>query len=91
MSNVVNINPRANGYNYGIGWGSSPKPLIYEQGFALARRLGDQAIKASRAAWQVESACRAVRLAETETEKLAAVRALTIVVQFYDLSAASQG
>jgi hypothetical protein len=85
MSNVVNINPRANGYNYGVGWGSSPLPPIYDQGFALARRLGAQAIEASRAAWQVESAIRAVRLAETETEKRASVRALTIVVEFYDL------
>jgi hypothetical protein len=86
MTEVVEINPRANGFNYGVGWGSSPKPPIYDQGFALARRLGDQAIEASRAAWQVESALRAVRLAETESEKLASVRALTIVVKFYDLS-----
>ncbi len=36
-------NPRALGFNYGTGWERDPKPAIYEQGIALANRLGDQA------------------------------------------------
>jgi len=88
MSNVIRIGPRAFGFNYGEGWGKEPKPAIYEQGVQLAGRLGAQAIEASRAAWQVEHAVRALRLAETTQEKSDAIAALTNIVRFYDLSAA---
>ena len=50
----MTCNPRANGFNYGTGWGSGSKPAIYEQGIALANRLGKHAMEASRIAWQVE-------------------------------------
>jgi hypothetical protein len=83
-------NPRALGFNYGIGWGSEPKPAIYEQGCLLAKRLADQANEASRAAWTVEHALRAVRLAETNKEKADAAAALTAIVFKYDLAVAAE-
>jgi hypothetical protein len=79
-------NPRANGFNYGTGWGSGPKPAIYEQGVALANRLSDQMKEASRAAWEVEHALWYVRIAETDQERASAIAALTTVVERYDLS-----
>jgi antirestriction factor ArdC-like protein len=33
-------NPRAAGFNYGIGWGSAPKPNIYQQGVMLILQRG---------------------------------------------------
>ena len=91
MNKVVSIDPRARGFNYGEGWGNAPKPAIYGQAVELARRLGLQAMEASRAAWQAEHAVRAVRLAETDLEKSTAISALTAIVRFYDLSVVSEG
>jgi hypothetical protein len=91
MNNVLSINLRTRGFNYGEGWGSAPKPAIYDQAVDLARRLGLQAMEASRAAWRVEHAARAVRLAETDLEKSRAISSLTAIVRFYDLSVASEG
>ena len=83
-------NPRAAGFNYGIGWGRAPKPPIYEQGTLLAQRLGSQAMEASRAAWAVEHALRAVRIAETDKEKTDALAALTEQVRKYDPAIAAE-
>jgi hypothetical protein len=84
------LNPRALGFNYGIGWGSEPKPAVYEQGCLLAKRLADQANEASRGAWAVEHALRAVRIADTEKEKADAVAALAAIVFKYDLAVAAE-
>lgn len=83
-------NPRALGFNYGVGWGSEPKPAVYEQGAALANRLADQANEASRGAWAVEHALRAVRIADTAKEKADAVAALAAIVFKYDLAVAAE-
>jgi hypothetical protein len=90
MESTMTCNPRAAGFNYGIGWGSAPKPNIYQQGFMLARRLGDQAMEASRIAWSIEMSLRAVRIAETEQERKDAVAALTEKVRKYDLAVAAE-
>jgi hypothetical protein len=74
----VNINPRANGYNYGVGWGPTAKPPIYAEAQKLAALLGDEAIEASRRHWALEMAIRSVRLAETDIEKKQSVAALSI-------------
>lgn len=76
--------PRAKGFNYGIGWGPSPKPPIYHQAQKLALVLNRIANAASRKAWALESASRTVRLAETETEKQCAVSALTELMLQYE-------
>ena len=78
---MSNVNPRAAGFNYGIGWGSEPKPAIFAQGEALAHKLGIEAMAASARQWVVEHACRAVRLAETPNEKADAITALTALVE----------
>lgn len=78
--------PRKAGFNYGIGWGTDPKPLVYYQASDLARRLGKEAQKASEAAWCVEMAVRDLRLAETEEEKLSAISKLENIVMRYDLT-----
>jgi hypothetical protein len=72
----MNVNPRANGFNYGIGWGPSLKPAIYATAQELALELGELASRLSRAAWALEMAIRNVRLAETDVEKRSAVLAL---------------
>jgi hypothetical protein len=79
----MDVNPRAKGFNYGIGWGSTPKPPIYHEAEELARILGRAAIVASRKAWSLEMAIRTVRLAETPSEKIAAVSALTELMLQY--------
>jgi hypothetical protein len=78
--------PRKAGFNYGIGWGSDPKPMVFYQAQDLARRLGKEAQRASEAAWSVEMAVRDLRLAETEEEKLSAISKLENIVSRYDLS-----
>ena len=70
------VNPRANGFNYGTGWGRSPKPDIYAEAQQLALDLGEIAIQASKTAWALEMAIRNVRLAETDAEKRSEVLAL---------------
>ena len=86
----MTIDQRVAGFNYGIGWGSAPKPPIFDQGISLAQRLNQQATEASRAAWAVEMRLRAVRLAETEKEKADAIVALTDIVRRYDLAVAAE-
>jgi hypothetical protein len=86
----MTCNPRADGFNYGTGWGSAPKPNIYQQGFMLARRLGEQAMEASRIAWSLEMSLQAVRIAETDEERKAAVAALTEKVRKYDLAVVAE-
>ena len=73
----MDISPRANDFNYGVGWGPTPKPPIYREAQELARIFGRAANIASRKAWALEMAIRTVRLAETPKEKECAVSALT--------------
>ena len=70
---MIDVNPRLKGFNYGIGWGPTPKPPIYDEARALALVLGELATKASSTAWALQMAIRCVRLAETDTEKARAV------------------
>lgn len=73
--------PRANGFNYGAGWGSKePLPQVYHRAMEWAKSLGQVAMVASQQEWEVSQACRAVRLAETPAEKEAAVNALRDLV-----------
>jgi hypothetical protein len=74
----MNVNPRANGYNYGVGWGPTAKPPIYGEAQKLALHLNEIAHEATRTAWELEMAIRDVRLAETDTEKKQSVTALAI-------------
>ena len=83
------IDPRTLGFNYGSGWGRDCKPPIYEQATALARRLGKQAVEASRIAWEVEHALWKTRISESEKEKTMAISELTAVVHKYDRSVVS--
>lgn len=78
MSNTQTVDRSV--FNYGIGWGTTPKPPVYAQGQALAERLGQKAMKAIAAAWEAEHAVRQVRLAETDQEKAKAVAHLTELV-----------
>lgn len=77
--------PRSRGFNYGVGWGPTPKPAIYAQGEGLCKRLGQQAVVVSQAEWRVSMALRDLRLAETDAEKTAAVENLSEIVAFYDV------
>ena len=74
----MNVNQRANGFNYGVGWGPTAKPPIYEEAQDLALHLNRLANEASRNAWALEMAIRDVRLAETDTEKKRSVTSLAI-------------
>ena len=80
----MNVNPRAKGFNYGVGWGPEPKPPIYHEAQRLALVLNKIANVATRKAWALEMAIRTVRLAETETEKRCAVSALTELMLQYE-------
>lgn len=80
----MNVNPRAKGFNYGVGWGPTPKPPIYRKAQELALVFNRIANAASRKAWELEMAIRTVRLAETETEKRCAVSALTELMLQYE-------
>ena len=73
----MNDNPRKKGFNYGIGWGPTPKPAIYHEAQQLALALNRVAHAATRKAWSLEMAIRTMRLAETDTERQRAVFALT--------------
>ena len=90
---AIQANPRAAGYNYGVGWGKSPKPPIYLEGMRIARRLGEMQMAISRASWGMEMACRSVRLAETGAEKAKAVAGLEreIAKHRYAIAAADGG
>ena len=74
----MNVNQRANGFNYGVGWGPTAKPPIYEEAEELALHLNRLANEASRKAWALEMAIRDVRLAETDTDKKRSVTSLAI-------------
>jgi hypothetical protein len=75
---MMDVNPRANGFNYGVGWGPTAKPPIYAEAQELALELNRIANEASRTAWTLEMAIRNVRLAETDTEKKRSVAALSV-------------
>lgn len=75
------VNPRAAGFNYGVGWGPAPKPPVYLTAMAKCRELRKIANEASKAAWALEMACRNVRLAETAVDKTAAVQVLHAEMQ----------
>ena len=79
----MNVSPRAHGFNYGVGWGPTPKPPIYSEAQSLALIFNRAANIASRKAWALEMAIRAVRLAETPREKECAVSALTELMLQY--------
>ncbi len=83
------IDPRMLGFNYGRGWGDDPKPGIYAQGIELGRRMAKASLEASQAAWEIDMACRGLRLSEGEEEKKRAIKRLEEVVKKYDLSVAS--
>lgn len=68
--------PRLAGFNYGVGWGSSPKPECYDQGMKIAQELGEEATTKQQEAWQLEMLLRDVRLACNDEEKMQAVGAL---------------
>ncbi len=75
---VASDSPRKNGFNYGVGWGQqNPKPPIYFDAVRLSEALEQIAHDTSRRSWRIITAIRAVRLAETDTEKRLAVRHLT--------------
>ena len=76
----MDVNPRANGFNYGVGWGPTAKPPIYSEAQGLALQLNRAANEASRTAWALEMAIRNVRLAETDVEKKRSVTALAIEI-----------
>lgn len=76
----MDVNPRANGFNYGVGWGSSAKPPIYYQAQKIAELLNAEANSATHTAWALEMAIRTVRLAETDIEKKQSVAALSVEV-----------
>lgn len=73
---VASDSPRAQGYNYGVGWGSGPKPAIYFDGIKLAIVLDSIQHEAQTRAWRLTTALRNVRLAETETEKRLTIETL---------------
>ncbi len=79
----MNANPRAVGFNYGIGWGDTPKPPIYKAAMQVAEHLGKIAITASAEAWALEMALRDVRHAETDQAKAVAIARLTSAMRKY--------
>jgi hypothetical protein len=87
----MDVNPRANGFNYGVGWGQTAKPPIYSEAQQLALVFNGAANIASRKAWALEMAVRTVRLAETPREKECAVSALTeLMLQYQPLMQAAE-
>ena len=48
--------PRTRGFNYGVGWGSDPKPPVFLTAAKLARDLGKRAAELNREAWALEMA-----------------------------------
>lgn len=69
----AHTDPRAAGFNYGVGWGSAPKPAEY---FRLENRARDMRANAqalNARLWAVEMALRNLRLASTPQEKEKAV------------------
>lgn len=76
--------PRAQGFNYGVGWGSSPKPEIYFDGVKIGNVLQRIAHDATANAWAMTHALREVRLAETPTEKANALHSLYELVRKFE-------
>lgn len=76
--------PRMQGFNYGTGWGSEPKPPIYHVAAKLARDLGKRATELNHEAWELEMAVRHVRVACLGTEKSQAVAKLETLMQKYE-------
>lgn len=72
---------RKAGFNYGTGWGPSQKPPIYFEAVQLSNVLREAAHDATAISWAMEMAIRDVRHAETEKEKRAAVKALSLAVE----------
>jgi len=82
---ALSDSPRKQGFNYGIGWGKEmPLPAVYFDAVRLNATLRSLAHDATAANWQMETAVRNVRLAETHSEKEMAVAALTMIVKSYD-------
>jgi hypothetical protein len=77
------IDPRTQGFNYGTGWGSAPKPPIYIEGMRRAQALSEEANQKQQEAWALEMVLRDVRLATTDQEKAEAVSALTDAMSKY--------
>jgi hypothetical protein len=75
--------PRTQGFNYGQGWGSSPKPPLYFDGMRRAQFLNAEATQKQAEAWALEMVLRDVRLATSDEEKQAAVSALTDAMSKY--------
>jgi len=73
--------PREQGFNYGRGWGSTPKPPVYDRATKVARRLGQEATEKSAQAWRLEMALWKVRIASTEIEKAGAVANLAVELE----------
>ena len=81
---VASDSPRKAGFNYGIGWGQDePLPAVYFDAVRLNATLRSLAHEATRKHWDMETAVRNVRLAETVSEKEMAVAALTLAVNSY--------
>lgn len=79
--------PREAGFNYGKGWGGTPKPPIYLEAAKLARQLTQESALISARIWALELALWRVRIATTGIEKGQAVAALSTEVQKLDSSA----
>lgn len=81
---VTTQSPRAQGFNYGGGWGNSPKPEIYFDGVKIGNVLQRIAHDATANAWSMTHALREVRLAETPTEKAKALHLLYELVRKFE-------
>jgi len=73
---MTNIDPRAAGFNYGVGWGSTQLPPTYYRGKAVADDVAHMAQTWGRIDWQLQMALRKVRHASTQIEKTVALTAL---------------
>lgn len=79
------IDPRKDGFNYGIGWGSKePFPEVFRLGAELSLKLNEASEAASRKAWGLDHALRDVRHASTKAEKVNAILALQRVLEEID-------
>lgn len=72
--------PRKQGFNYGIGWGSDPKPPIYFEAEKLEAAWTKTMHEVQAIRYALTEAIRNVRLSETATEKRRAVATLAEVV-----------
>jgi hypothetical protein len=79
--------PRESGFNYGKGWGATPKLPVYLHAAKLARQLAHEGTLISTRAWALEMALWRVRIATTGVEKAQAVADLSAEMQKLGLSA----